>query len=542
LAATVSAGAAAATAIPFAHSTTLLRGGAGNDTLIGDALLSLGESDVFIEIVAGNCGDGGFRTDSFGPGGRGGNGSAAIAGNDSIQGLDGNDLAVGDVLRDRSSGDLEIAVLAGTGESQRLAFGGQAGDRNTAQAFGDTLSGGTGADLLIGDVRSDGATGNILLRAESGTGDAGRSATYVQGIYYSGGNGGRHNLVEAFVNRLAGNQGADVLIGDLSVVTPGNDRIALIADAGSGDDATVRHAGSGGDGNESSAFNDSLAGGSGRDLLVGDMQAEGLAGTLTLAALAGRGGGGAEAGRYYYGAYRGGNGGSGNATRAFNDTLAGERDADAFIGDVDLYGGSGTVALIAAAGTGGASVVRDNLPQNGGNGGDANVVTAFCDEIGDRNYGGGSAHVLVGDARTSSFYGTVTIESQAGIQGDGEAGASAGTGTGNAVTSFNDRMYAAVVDGTGPLVCGDFFVEGGAGSLSIHIAGGLDDTISAFRDELYGSAADDVMYGDFFADNPDCAPTVSVEGDFAGRDALFADLLDGGEGMIGCSASSATMR
>ena len=226
--------------------------GAGNDLIVGDVYYTVGFGDVELNAAAGSSGQGRFAFSPHGPGGNGGDLNIVMAFNDTMSDevpSAGNDLMVGDVLGQNTAGvDDMLNALAGAGGKD----GGDGGDNNLVVAFNDLLNGGTGSDLIVGDNYRVSGTGDIELNAFAGSGGDGAG----------GGAGGNHNTVVAFNDLLNGGTGGDLIVGDVyQGGDAGNDVLISIKSG---------HPASGNGGNSVSAFNDRLLGGTGDDFLIGD--------------------------------------------------------------------------------------------------------------------------------------------------------------------------------------------------------------------------------------------------------------------------------
>jgi len=296
-----------------------LAGGAGNDALVGDVLRAVAHDRVELLTAAGG-GGAGYGTVHGSAGGKGGNEAVARAHTDTLNGGIGDDWMVGDVEHRTSVGDVALSVGAGSGADGGGGGGdgGDGGTRNIAHAFDDNLSGEDGADLLVGDALLADDEGDVTLTASAGVGGYGVEDA-------GGGVGGDGNVVFGFGDELQGGGGNDLLVGDLaSDSTTGRIELSALAGQGGGGDTAGGH---GGDDNWVGAFNDRLDGGDGDDLLIGDLSVErfvaGPQGGIRLLVASGTAG-----------SYTSDNGGSGNSVRAFNDTLDGGDGDDLLIGDV----------------------------------------------------------------------------------------------------------------------------------------------------------------------------------------------------------------
>ena len=244
--------------------------GAGNDTLLGNAVANVLRGNGGNDRLYGNDGNDTLYGDDgndtlFGANGNdllyGGNLSDTLYGdngNDRLYGNEGNDLLYGGNLSDTLYGDNGNDRLYGN-EGNDLLYGGNhndvlSGDNGNDRIYGnegndllyggngnDTLSGDNGNDRLYGGENNDllyGGNGNDLLYGDNGN-DRLYGGNHIDTLY--GGNGN---------DRLYGNEGNDFLYG-------GNHNDTLSGD--NGDDRL-----SGGEGS------DLLYGGNGNDVLYGD--------------------------------------------------------------------------------------------------------------------------------------------------------------------------------------------------------------------------------------------------------------------------------
>ncbi len=214
----------------FLGGDDTIQGGPGNDTIYGQA------GADFI---------GGWLGDDLIFGGRGNDIASGDQGNDGVHGESGNDLVAG--------GDGNDTVTGGSGDD--ILVGGlfSAGAAVVAETGDDLLEGGSGADTLFGDSWALGAPldfgvigGNDTLR---------------------GGTGNDLVVGQSGNDALAGGAGNDTLLG-----TDGNDLIR----GGGGDDQVW-----GGNGHDlllGEGGNDALTGGDGRDVLIGGLNADTLDG------------------------------------------------------------------------------------------------------------------------------------------------------------------------------------------------------------------------------------------------------------------------
>lgn len=287
----------------------ILRGGAGNDTLLGGSgadLLVGNSGDDQLDAAAGADrlygGSGADRLDG-GAGndllrGQAGDGDRLTGGDgdDILRGGDGIDLVI-------ESGDFDFVLtpskLVGRGsdslmEAEGIWLIGGASDNSidaTTAAVSVTLIGGAGDDTLRGGAGDDvleGLAGDDLLDGGGGVdrivgsgdvdwtlvddsldGDGSDTLSSIESAVLTGGNG--DNLIDATGfsgdTTLVGGRGNDTLRGG-----SGDDNL----DGGEGDDRIAGHAGSdwanGGSGNDvllGQAGSDVLLGGSGDDSMLG---------------------------------------------------------------------------------------------------------------------------------------------------------------------------------------------------------------------------------------------------------------------------------
>ncbi len=473
-----------------------LTAGVGDDTIAGDVTHS-GGGDVDLNAEAGVGG-----RDS---GGRGGHRNTAATFNDTIDAGSGDDSIAGDVTH---SGDGDVGLSAKIGTGGRSLRSGNGGSDNVAAAFNDTVSAGSGRDTISGDV------------THSGDGDVGLSARVGASARDIGGGrgaGGSDNIVATFNDTISVGSGDGIIVGD--VTHSGDGKVNLSVAVGTGAGITdYENGGVGGNRNTVGAFNDRLSAGEDKDTFVGDVAHSG-SGDLSLSILAGNGGRG-------YDNRIGGAGGSDNILEAFSDAMDAGAGDDSLVGDV-THSGDGRVYLSAEVGTGGVAEPDNiDIPDIlSGDGGSDNTVEVFSDTI-DAGVGNDT---VVGDVHHAGTSGAITLSVMAGVEGrrndDGDA---ASGGTGNEAGAFNDTIDAG---GGDDLIVGDVWRADDGVTLAISVEGTAGSTIRAFQDDIAGGGGDDTIYGDFFDGTGDFAPdTLTIDGTFAGRDALFADTIDGGAG------------
>jgi Ca2+-binding RTX toxin-like protein len=243
----------------------VLRGGAGNDRLIGGDGADLLDGGDDNDRLVGDAGSdkllGGAGADRL----FGDELTALPAdhGNDVLDGGDGNDTLYGDGGADELYGSAGDDLLVGDADTVPIEYQGA-----------DLLSGGDGDDTLIGYGKNDtlyGGAGNDVL-----AGDASTVAYADHGddtLYGDDGNDTLHG--DGGSDILFGGSGADQLFGDADDIPSANQGSDYL-DGGDGDDYLRGYAGndilSGGAGNDqllAEAGDDTLQGGDGEDTLIG---------------------------------------------------------------------------------------------------------------------------------------------------------------------------------------------------------------------------------------------------------------------------------
>jgi len=265
--------------IDSGDSNDVVRGGKGNDTLIA------GGGRDYVDGGAGNDSiDGGRGDDTIdGSGGRdvitGKAGSDILngeAGADHLIGNNGNDTLQGGIGGDSLDGGLGIDSLFGDGGNDIL-HGNAGGDSLDGGAGNDSLMGGVGHDVLNGGKGSDtadysdsgaGVRVNLATGHAAGGDATGDTLTSIENL-----TGSSHD------DRLAGNAGANVLLG-----FDGNDSLT-----GAGH-ADILNGGGGDDTLKGGSGNDNLIGGVGADLLFGNGGSDTLQGSSGNDTLIGGGG------------------------------------------------------------------------------------------------------------------------------------------------------------------------------------------------------------------------------------------------------------
>ncbi len=391
-------------------------------------------------------------------------------------------------------------------------FGDAGNDSIEGRGGDDSILGEEGDDTLTGDGRSS-LSFNVGTGGD-GVGDEEESTP---------GRDGFSNLeISDNSDSLYGGNGNDTICGDVRQEGGGDFILSVTVGIGGGlhEGSFYARGGDGGSNNSANVFNDTIAAGAGKNTVAGDVLVlEG--GTVALSAAAGFGGDLAPgtAGSY------GGRGGDNNHAASFNDEIDAGADEDTIVGDVLALAG-GRVALSAVAASGGEFLFYPSSDERGGKrpgeGGDTNNVSVFNDTI---NAGAGK-NTIAGDVHLRSGQDdSIALSIAAGPDSDFLR---ASGGTDNVVTAFNDRIVAGEDD---DFIVGDVWRDDNAVSLEISVEGTNGNTISAFQDTISSGAGADTIYGDLFDGSGAFSPDdLTIDGDFDGRDALFADSIDGGNG------------
>ena len=520
---------AAGTATGGAGSDSLFEienvtGSAHNDSLNGDDganVLNGGAGNDMVIALAGNDTLNGGAGDDIMDARHGDDTLIGGAGDDQLYGHNGSDTA----SYEGAAAAVTVDLAAGT------ATGGAGSDslfqieNATGSAFDDTLIGNAGANVLTGGGGSDtvsyaAASAAVSVDLGAGTATGGGGADTLSSIENVTGS--------AFGDSLLGDGGANTLVGaggnDIMIGFAGNDTLNGgagddIMDARHGDDTLIGDAG-----------DDQLYGHNGSD--TADYAGAGAAVFINLAAGTATGGAGSDSlfqienatGSAYNDSLNGDDGanvligGGGNDMLigfAGNDTLNGGAGADimdARHGDDTLIGGAGDDQLYGHNGSdtasyeGAAAAVTVDLAAGtatGGAGSDAlfqieNVIgSAFDDTL----IGDAAANTLTGGAGSDTVSyaaasATVSVDLAAGTAAGG-AGADTLSGIENVTGSaFGDSLCGD--DGANTLVGGggNDIMIGFAGNDTLN--GGAGDDIMDARhgdDTLIGGAGDDQLYG-----------------------------------------------
>ena len=210
--------------------------GAGNDSVIGNAVANLLRGNAGSDRLYGNDGNDALYGDDGNDLLYGGNGIDTLngdGGNDRIWGSEGDDLLYGGSGNDTLNGENGNDRLWG-GEGVDILYGGNGNDTLYGENGNDRLYGGENDDLLYG------GNGNDTLYGENGNdrlwGGEGADALYGgsgNDILY-GENGNDRLEGGAGIDRLYGGGGADKLYGgdgnDLFIFTRASDSLPALRD------------------------------------------------------------------------------------------------------------------------------------------------------------------------------------------------------------------------------------------------------------------------------------------------------------------------
>ena len=529
-------GSVGADSIIGAAASTELDGGAGDDTInasagTGDQNLIGGDGNDQLTSASGNDTlSGGIGTDQLSGG----------SGNDLILGQNDNDTLFGGLGDDTmDGGDGDDFLTAGDGADSVV---GGLGNDNVFLGLGtDTLDGGDGTDAVFASTA--GAAVNIDLGAGTITfGAENQTVTGVENVF---GDAFDDTLTgDAADNLLQGGDGADSLIGGDGIDTLNGGSGADTLDGGDGADSLI--GGSDDDRLIASNDNDTLNGGIGTD--VASFAALALALNLDLFV------GSAISGQSAFTI----SGIENVEGTAFNDTIGGDGGANLILGDLGddlLSGNSGADTL--QGGDGDDTLLGDDGADSllGGNGIDTADFTNDTDLDGiDIDLGLGTA---ITNSGTDTLSGIENILANAGddtITGNAGDNLLEGAGGNDSISGAagNDTLLGGDGDDTLSGDSGDDLLDGGDGADSLNAGadndtldgGAGNDTLSAGAgdDVLAGGAGDDVLNGDAGTDTVDySSSTGTVQVDLLSGTALDdtggTDTLNGITNVIGGSAA-----
>ena len=454
----------------FTFGSDTLRGGSGDDVLIGDAeFLSLDYvATAGADTITGGAGDDEIWGDALDLRGSG----ALVGGNDLLSGGAGNDTIRGGVGDDIVSGERDADLLFGEAGADDL-FGGSGNDELFGGSGNDSLFGGSGNDAL------DGGTGDDELFGEAGDDvfTAGFGADLMDG--------------GAGLDSISYAAAGSALVIDLAV--SGFDR----GDAA--DDTLVSIEGlvgsRFGDNLRGNGTANRLEGGEGDDILSGRAGGDVLLGGEGADVL--RGGGGAD---FLIG-------GTGRDAASYSDANAGVRadlqapstnvnaaQGDSYTGIENLEGSAFADTLLGddapnlVRGLGGA----DNLFGRGGN--DILRGNAGADEL----YGQSGNDVMGGGGGGDRLDGGAGTDTASYSDAFGGVVASLANATGNRGDAFGDS-YVSIENLEGSRF-GDVLTGDNGANLLLGFGG--DDVVSGRggNDVLFGGNGGDVLLGGLGAD------------------------------------------
>jgi Ca2+-binding RTX toxin-like protein len=512
--------------IQAGNAADIVLGGTGDDTIDGGADdaadILLGDNGVVVRAdgsaqandIFSTAPDDGGRDVITGGGGQdiiiGGSGSGEITGGvigeggDRLSGDDGNDIIIGDSgYITRNAQDVVERIesrFPETGGDDTL--NGNAGNDVLVGGSGnDTLTGNTGDDILLGDngevVRLDGSSqaNDIFSTDPDFGGRDGMTGGGGQDILIGGSGGGETTggAVGAGGDRLFGNEGDDILLGDNAYITRNTanivESIVTTVPNRGGDDLIE-----GNDGKDillGGFGNDDMAGNTSDDILLGDngrldYALDGNLATLDRIQTTDPAQGGNDS-------MGGGDGQDIALGGAANDTITGNAGDDILIGDNGqiLYQG-GVIQTIATIdpGIGGKDTVS-------GNAGNDILLGGFDNDL--LNGNEGDDKILGDNGRLDFAFAGETLTDP--------------TITPNQIILAADTTLSTLdfITTTDPSLGGDDTIFGGLGN-----------------DQILGGTGSDLIYGDDGVDPLD-ANWISYQGDFNGdgkQDLLWYNISD----------------
>ncbi|QAU35560.1 nidogen-like domain-containing protein [Janthinobacterium sp. 17J80-10] len=470
-------------------------GGAGNDTLTGDALANRIEGRAGNDNLVGGDGsdtlvggagfdtlNGGLGTDfadytalavavnvNLATGIASADGSGAtdtLIGIDNILGGTGNDTLTGDANGNRLEGrNGNDSLVGGAGNDTFLGGNGA-----------DTMDGGIGTDFLDYSTATAAVTANLATGTTSDDG-TGAIDTFTGMEYLIGGSAGDFLTGDAANNRIEGRNGNDSLVGadgsDTLTGDAGNDTL----DGGNAADTLIGGAGA-----------DVLDGGAGIDVLDYRLQTGGVNANLLTGTASNDGSGSIDTLANFENMI----GGTGSDTLtgdagnnrieglSGNDNIDGGDGADTLIGGLgaDTINGGNGVDMLDYTSTG-TSVTVNLLAGTATDGSGTDTVLNV------ENINGGSgADTLIGDAGNNRIDGSFGSDSLSG--GDGNDTLIGGTG----FDTLNGGNGIDLVDYTA--MTGAVTVNLGTGTAS-DSTGGTDTLVNV--EYVNGGAAGDTLIG-----------------------------------------------
>lgn len=515
----------------------VISGNLGDDRLIGDqGVIDFVNSAVTkIETTEANVGG----TDTLN-GDEGNDIAIGGFGNDTISGNAGDDFLIGDNGRAQfAAGILTRIESIDPGLGGNDAIAGNDGNDIAIGGFGDdTVSGEIGRDVLLGDngvvVRADGTIeANDIYSTEPTFGGKDTITGGLDNDLIIGGSGG-NDALGLGGDILAGNEGDDWIIGDNAYITrDSNDQIEQVATsfASNGGDDNI----TGNDGNDlifGGFANDTIQGNVGSDILLGDngkiTMLNGVVARIeTTEALSG--GNDTIQGNDGTDIILGGSGDDTIAGGADNDTILGDNgvvvraDGSAQANDVfstdELSGGKDSIS-----GGLGDDLILGGFESDRITGNEGNDIV-----YGDHAYITRNASDVVEEitARFASQGGDDVIEGNAGddilIGGAANDTLKGGTGI-DFITGDNAKVtmptgVVARIETTDPTLGGNDAIDGDDQGDFI-LGGAGDDTITGGAD-----LADDVILGDH-------GVIVRADGTAQANDIYSTDPANGGKDIL----------
>jgi Ca2+-binding RTX toxin-like protein len=223
------------------QAVTDLYGGGGNDTLVGSVVDNLIRGGGGSDTISGRGGNDRLQGANGGDiisGGSGNDRLLGFGGNDKLSGGEGDDLLQGDDLFGASGND---TLDGGTGDDDEYGYGGNDTFlEGTAANGGDLLVGGLGTDLASYSLRAAALKLTLNGRYDDGAaGEGDRIGNDVENL--TGGKGADLLVGNALANLLTGGLGKDTLKG-----LAGNDifqtldKLVDVLDGGTGTDKAHR--------------------------------------------------------------------------------------------------------------------------------------------------------------------------------------------------------------------------------------------------------------------------------------------------------------
>ncbi|OUR78830.1 hypothetical protein A9Q83_06420 [Alphaproteobacteria bacterium 46_93_T64] len=337
-------------------------------------------------------------------------------------------------------------------------------DSVTSHQYDDILIGGTGDDLLAGDLAA------IVNSSEDIHGFVGLESNFTGGYGNDSFGGSNNNLLTTFNDSLVGGAGDDTMAGDMVLAVFGESSITF--------EMSAHNSFNNSNANIVSAMSDVLEGGSGDDLMAGDVlllvdDSDDIEFELDVS-------------NNVFNS-------DDNCYNVFSDSLVGGAGDDTMAGD--------NLLIVTAS-----SAMDDTLNvSNSISQGSDNIFSAFNDVL----KGGAGQDIVVGDD-------LFLIADSSDVDHDVNVSNFITVGDGNQFNVFNDLLEGGSGDDT--LVGDNYYLGGFASgffpsiSVSNHLFGGSDNEFAAFNDVMDGGTGADIMSGDFLLQNDtDSGSTLSID-------------------------------